>query len=56
MLEVLVRSGAGLDGWEAGTEVGFIVLGFICGVAGAGAGEGVWARGFAVEVWGVGGC
>ena len=56
VLEVLVRSGAGLDGWEAGTEVGFIVLGFIWGVAGAGAGEGVWARGFVVEVWGVGGC
>ena len=54
MLEVLVRGGAGLDSWEAGTEVGFIVLGFVWGVAGAG--EGVWARGFVVEVWGVGGC
>ena len=54
MLEVLVRGGAGLDSWEAGTEVVSIVLGFIGGFAVAG--EGVWARGFVVEVWGVGGC
>ena len=57
MLEVPVRGGAGLNGCggeEAGAEVVFIVLGFILGVGVAG--EGVWARGFVVEVWGVGGC
>ena len=55
MLEVLVRGGAGLDGWEAGREVIFILV-LMVGFGAAGAGEGVWECGFAVEVWGVGGC